>query len=314
MKFFFQPDKNANLSKKDRIFKQDIPRLLLEIIRKYFRLEIEGLDNVPKKGAALLVPNHSGFTAIDAVMIGNELYRTRRTIVRMLAHPLWFLGPNIRILAKKMGLVEASKKSGEKLLSRGKKVIIFPEGEKGNFKPTYLRYKLQEFRRGFVRMAMSAQAPIIPTVVIGAEETNINLSQLKIAEKLRGIIIPIPLNVLPLPAKWKIIFLKPVDMSRYTKEDASNIKLVHRISESVKNSIQKKIDEEIQKREWIYFPKGSRRNKSKKQVIKEQSKQWQRKITSKSSKKTTSKPRKKKSKTKVKIVRVKAKKKKSRYS
>ena len=292
MKLFFEPDKNNNFSEKDRVFKQDIPRFLLEIMRKYLRLEVEGLENVPKKGRALLTPNHSGFTALDAIMIGNELFRARGTVVSMLAHPLWFLSPNIRILAKRMGLVEASKEAGEKLLRKNKQVIIFPEGEKGNFKPTYLRYKLQTFRRGFVRMAMATQAPIIPITVIGAEETNINLTQIKAANKLKGIIIPVPLNVLPLPAKWKIIFLKPVDMSKYTKKDASNKELVYKITEDVKKSIQERIDREIKNREWIYFPKGSKRKKTKSEAVKEQTRIIKKRIITRKLKK---KRRKKKS-------------------
>lgn len=235
--------------------KNEIPLFLLEIVRKYFRLEVEGLENVPKKGRVLLAPNHSGFTALDAVMVGHEIHRTLHRIPRILAHPLWFVGPNIRILARKMGLEEANKDAGERLLRKGHCVIIFPEGAAGNFKPTSERYKLQEFRRGFVRMAMATKAPIVPVVVIGAEEANINLSTISLTKVLKGTVIPIPLNVIPLPSKWKIIFLPPLDMKKYSKEDASNRELVHSISESVRAAIQKRINEELKKREWIYFPK-----------------------------------------------------------
>lgn len=235
--------------------KKEIPLFLLEIMRKYFRLEVEGIENVPAKGRALIVPNHSGVTALDAVMVGNEIHRSRKRVPRILAHPLWFVGPNIRILARKMGLEEANKDAGENLLKKGNCVMIFPEGAAGNFKPTAKRYHLQEFRRGFVRMAMATKAPIIPTVVIGAEETNINLSSISLTSALKGTIIPIPLNVLPLPAKWKIIFLPKIDMSKYSKKDAANSELVHSIAERVREQIQAKIDSELEKREWIYFPK-----------------------------------------------------------
>jgi 1-acyl-sn-glycerol-3-phosphate acyltransferase len=236
--------------------KKEIPLFLLEIMRKYFRLEVEGIDNVPTKGRALIVPNHSGVTALDAVMVGNEIHRSQKRVPRILAHPLWFVGPNIRILARKMGLEEANKDAGENLLKKGNCVMIFPEGAAGNFKPTAKRYHLQEFRRGFVRMAMATKAPIIPTVVIGAEETNINLSSISLTKALKGTIIPIPLNVLPLPAKWKIIFLPKIDMSKYSKKDAANAELVHALAERVREQIQNRIDAELAKREWIYFPKS----------------------------------------------------------
>jgi 1-acyl-sn-glycerol-3-phosphate acyltransferase len=239
--------------------KGDVPRFLLEIIRKYFRLEVEGIENVPKKGRCLIVPNHSGVTAIDAVMVGNEIHRSLKRVPKILAHPLWFVGPNIRILARRIGLEEANKDAGEKLLQKDRCVMIFPEGAAGNFKPTSQRYQLQEFRRGFVRMAMATKAPIVPVVVIGAEETNINLSNIPLTKVLKGTIIPIPLNVLPLPAKWKIIFLPPISMKKYSKKDAANAELVHSISESVRQLIQDRINAELKKREWIYFPAGKKK-------------------------------------------------------
>ena len=232
----------------------DIPRFLLEIVRQYFRLEVEGMENIPRRGRALVTPNHSGVTALDAVMISNEIMRAKKRIPRMMAHPLWFVGPNIRILARKMGLEEANKDTGVKLLRKGNLVVLFPEGAEGNFKPTAKRYQLQEFKRGFVRMAMATKSDIVPTVVIGAEEANINLSTISLTKYLRGTVIPIPLNVIPLPAKWKIVFLPPIDMSKYSAKDAANKELVHEVAEKVKTMIQDRIDAEIENREWIYFP------------------------------------------------------------
>lgn len=239
----------------------DIPLFLLEIMRKYFRLEVQGIENIPKKGRCLITPNHSGVTALDAVMIGHEIFTQHKRIPHMLAHPLWFITPNIRILAKRLGLDEANKGTGEKLLRQGHAVILFPEGADGNFKPTAQRYQLQEFKRGFIRMAMATQAPIVPVVVIGAEEAHINLSSIKLSKRLRGTIIPIPLNVIPLPSKWKIIFLPAISMKQYTAKDAENKDLVHKLAQEVRTLIQKRINEEIAKREWIYFPKGSSRKK-----------------------------------------------------
>lgn len=239
----------------------DVPRFLLEIVRQYFRLEVQGLENIPRRGRVLITPNHSGVTALDAVMVSNEILRAKKRIPRMMAHPLWFVGPNIRILARRMGLEEAKKDTGVRLLRKGNIVVIFPEGAEGNFKPTAKRYQLQDFKRGFVRMAMATKSNIIPTVVIGAEEANINLSTISLTKYLRGTVIPIPLNVIPLPAKWKIIFLPPVDMSKYSIRDAANKELVHEVAQQIKSLIQDRIDAEIDKREWIYFPPSKKSSK-----------------------------------------------------
>jgi hypothetical protein len=100
----------------------------------------------------------------------------------------------------------------------------------------------------------------VPVVVIGAEETNINLSSIPISKALKGTIIPIPLNVIPLPAKWKIIFLPRVNMSKYSAKDAANSELVHSISENVKKMIQDRINDELARREWIYFPPATKKS------------------------------------------------------
>lgn len=110
-------------------------------------------------------------------------------------------------------------------------------------------------------MAMATKASIVPVVVIGAEEANINLANISLAKALKGTIIPIPLNVIPLPAKWKIIFLPPIDMSKYSKKHTANQELVHSISEKVRAKIQERINEELDKREWVYFPVTKKKKK-----------------------------------------------------
>lgn len=236
----------------DRLALYVLPRFLLEIMRKYLRLEVDGLEHVPAHGRAIILPNHSGWSGFDAVMIGNEIFKAKRRVPRILAHRAWFVG-DIKILSHKMGLEEASTENGLRLLKKNNIVILFPEGEQGNFKPTSERYHLQEFKRGFVRMAMITGAPIIPTIVMGAEETHINLASLKFTKYLRGQIIPLPLNLVPLPAKWKIRFLEPIWLKNYTAKDASDADLVHKLAHEVQDQMQAMIDKELKGRTWIYF-------------------------------------------------------------
>lgn len=244
----------------DKLALYVFPKFILEVIRKYLRLEVFGLENVPNRGRALIVPNHSGWSGYDAVMIGNEIHKNKKRIPRILAHSAYFIG-EAKVVSEKMGMQRASTENGIRLLRKGNLVILFPEGERGNFKPTSERYHLQEFRRGFVRMAMMTGAPIIPTVVIGAEETHINLASLKLTKYLRGQIIPIPLNILPLPAKWTIRFLEPIYLKGYTEKDASNSELVHKIASEIREKMQQAINIEIQGREWVYFEAKAKKSR-----------------------------------------------------
>src|SRR4051812_35238742 len=95
----------------ERLLLYVMPKLLLEIVRKYLRLEVEGLENIPSKGRAIIVPNHSGWSGYDAVMIGNEIYKAKKRIPRILAHQAYFLG-DVKIVSEKMGLRKASTENG----------------------------------------------------------------------------------------------------------------------------------------------------------------------------------------------------------
>ena len=253
--FFKKPNQKIfdlkNLDQ-DTLIYRVLPHLLLEILRKYFRLEVEGIENVPKRGSALIAPNHSGYSGFDALLLGHVLYNDHRRIARVLTHHFWFLTKSTAIPAQKMGFIEATFENGVKELQKNNLVILFPEGESGNFKPTAKMYQLQEFKRGFIRMALTSQSPIVPALVIGAEESHINLSQLKFTKFLRGTVLPIPLNVIPLPVKWKIKFLPPIHLP-YKPSAANDRDLVMEIAQEIQEQMQDALSEEIQKRGKSFF-------------------------------------------------------------
>lgn len=229
-----------------------IPHFLMEIARKYFRLQIEGVENIPRRGAALIAPNHSGYSGFDAFLLSHQIYRATGRIPRVLTHHLWFVSKTTAIPAEKVGFIEATMANGLEQLKKNNLVVLFPEGESGNFKPTTKRYHLQEFRRGFIRMALLRQCPIVPTVILGAEETHINLATLKFAKYLRGIVLPLPLNVIPLPAKWKIKFLPPIHLP-YRPSAADDRELVDELAIEIRESLQRAISDEVSRRGSIFF-------------------------------------------------------------
>jgi 1-acyl-sn-glycerol-3-phosphate acyltransferase len=231
----------------DTLLFRVFPRFLSEILRKYFRLEVEGIENVPKSGAVIIAPNHSGFSGFDAIVLNDVLVKEGRRIPRVLTHHLWFLTRTTAIPAQKMGFIEATFENGLKYLQKKNMIVLFPEGEHGNFKPSSQMYQLQEFKRGFVRMALQTDAWIVPTLIMGAEEANINLSTLKFAKFLRGPILPLPLNVIPLPVKWKIKFLEPIKLP-YNASSANDSELVHEIAGDIQELMQKALRQELKKR------------------------------------------------------------------
>jgi 1-acyl-sn-glycerol-3-phosphate acyltransferase len=236
----------------EKMIYRELPNFLLEIMRKYFRLQVEGAEHLPKRGAAIIAPNHSGVSGLDAMIIAHEISRLIKRHPRVMTHHLWFLTRTLSIPANKLGFIEATTENGLLNLEKKRMIVLFPEGEFGNFKPTTKAYQLQEFKRGFVRMAIQTGAPIIPTMVIGAEETHINLKQLKLTKFLRGVVLPLPLNIIPLPAKWKIKFLKPLYLP-YKPSAVKNSELMREIAEDVREQIQEQIRRELRERKDVFF-------------------------------------------------------------
>ena len=236
---------------KQLLFYRTVPYFCLEVIEKYFRVEVEGVENLPKHGPVILLPNHAGFMGFDALLLSHWIYKNRNKIPRILLHPLWFRAGFLKVHAKRFGSVEASLKNALDALDKKRFIVVFPEAEEGNFKPTSERYHLRNFRRGFVKMAAQTGAPIIPVVIIGAEETNINLAQIKVFNH----ILPLPLNYFPLPAKWKIKFLAPIQIDEIptgaqVSTDANSIAKKTRVQ------MQKVIKKELAGRRFIYFDKN----------------------------------------------------------
>lgn len=255
--FFEKPVEKAlelSVLSKDVLLYRVILKVLLEGIRQYFRLEVEGLENIPHRGRGIIAPNHSGYSGFDAVILAHEIHRNTKRIPRILAHHLWFASAATAAPAQKMGFLEATTSNGLSLLKKNNLLILFPEGEYGNFKPSNRRYRLQEFKRGFVRMAVMTGAPIIPVLIIGAEETHINLKQLKFTKYILGTVLPLPLNIIPLPAKWKIIFMEPIHLP-YKPDAVNDRELMQEIAADVRERMQFRLNKELAKREYIYFPK-----------------------------------------------------------
>lgn len=225
-----------------------------KLIRSYCRVTVEGLDNVPV-GRAMLAANHTGWLGLDYANLGVSIHDGIGRIVRGVVHETWFANKKIGDVASRIGLVPATVDTMVTLLNQGRLVVIFPEGEHGAFKAVTeeTKYKLYEFKRGFVRAAMRAKAPIVPVAIVGGEEANPSLATLKLTDKLFRLPLPIPRNVLPYPVKWRISFLKPISMKKYAAKDAENRPLVHKIAAEVQGLIQEEIEVQLEKRGHKYW-------------------------------------------------------------
>ena len=235
--------------------------------RYWFRVEQEGIENVPSSGGALLVSNHSGALPPDAPMIMQSIRNEHpdpRPVYMLGEH--WFKGyPGVGMVANKIGLVAAHPANAQRLLrDEGRLALVFPEGQKGSRKLYWQRYKLRRFGRGgFVRTAMRAGVPIVPIAVVGAEEAMPIFAHVRPLQRLTGLIY-FPVNhafphfglaagLMYLPAKFRIRYLAPVDLSDYGPDDAEDVALVQSLSERIRADIQREIDDLVASRKSVWF-------------------------------------------------------------
>jgi 1-acyl-sn-glycerol-3-phosphate acyltransferase len=244
-------------------------RTLYEFFYRYwFRVEVEGIENVPADGGALLVSNHAGALPPDAAMIAKALREEHfqpRPLYLTVEH--FFKGyPGFSMLIPKIGGVAAHPANVHRLLADERQlVLVFPEGRKGTEKLFSERYRLRRFGRGgFVEAAMRAEAKLVPIALVGAEEAMPVFAQVEPLRRLTGLIyFPItptfpwlgPFGMLAyLPAKFRIRFLEPIDTVELGGADAVEDKaLVQTVAQEIRARIQENLHEMIAARRSVWF-------------------------------------------------------------
>jgi 1-acyl-sn-glycerol-3-phosphate acyltransferase len=241
-------------------------RTVIDFLYRYwFRAEVEGIENVPSTGGALLVSNHGGALPPDAAMITKaikEEHAHPRPVNITVEH--FFKGyPGFSMLVSKIGCVPAHPANVHRLLyDEEQLVLVFPEGRKATEKLYKDRYRLRRFGRGgFVEAAMRARAPIVPVCVVGAEESAPVFAQVGLMQRLTGLLyFPITptfphfglLGMLGyLPAKFRLRFLEPI---YFDDEDMHEDKaLVQTVAHEVRARIQENLWDMLAKRKSVWF-------------------------------------------------------------
>lgn len=233
--------------------------MLRVLYQKWFRVETFGLENVPETGGALLVGNHSGTVAMDALMVQLALHdeHPAQRRLRLLAADFVLKAPLLGEYARKMGATLASGADAERLLRNGEIVGVFPEGVKGTGKPVWERYKLKRFGRGgFVSTALASEMPIIPVSIVGAEEIYPILGDIPLLARLFNLpYFPVtptfpwlgPLGAVPLPSKWLIEFGEPISTVGLS-ELADDPLEVFNLADKVKETIQQTLHTLLERR------------------------------------------------------------------
>jgi 1-acyl-sn-glycerol-3-phosphate acyltransferase len=239
--------------------------ILRLLYRDWFRTEVFGVENLPTKEGGLVVANHSGTVALDALMLSAAMHDRHpdHRHLRLLGADLVFRMPVVSELARKSGGTVACNPDAERLLREGQLVGVFPEGFKGVGKHYSQRYKLQRFGRGgFVSAALRTGTPIIPVAIVGAEEIYPMLADIKPLARLLGLpYFPVtptfpwlgPLGIVPLPSKWLIEFCPPIPTA-HLMDQADDPMVVFNLSDQVRETIQQTLHRLLERRPDPFAP------------------------------------------------------------
>jgi 1-acyl-sn-glycerol-3-phosphate acyltransferase len=222
----------ADLDERDPDYiRENLPAAWL-LSSLYFRGEVRGLGNIPEDGPVLLVGNHSGGNVTPDTTVFTLAYCAYFGVERpfyQLAHNLVLSMPGLSFL-RKYGTVAASPSNAQKALSAGAALLVYPGGDWEVHRPTLDRNRIDFNRRkGFIRLALEHDVPLVPVVSIGGQETALFLSRGDRLARLFGLdrmfrlkVLPISLALpwglnigdmlghIPLPAKITIEVLPPI--------------------------------------------------------------------------------------------------------
>ena len=143
------------------------------ILKLLFRPWVEGQENIPPEGAAILASNHLSFS--DSIFL--PLVVSRR--VTFLAKSDYFTGRGVKGRAtaaffkgagqlpvdRSGGMAgQAAVNSGMRVLRRGEVLGIYPEGTRSP------DGRLYRGRTGVARMALESGCPVLPVAMIGTDK------------------------------------------------------------------------------------------------------------------------------------------------
>ncbi len=230
----------------------------------YFRLRVDGVENIPRHGPALFVGNHSGgflpsegfFTEVAVYdHLGYDLP------IYALAHDFLFEDPLLARYAARMGMLRAGHESAHHAFAAGACVLVYPGSDLDTFRPFRDRNKIVlGGRKGFLKLALRERVPIIPIVTAGNHEQMIVLSRGDHLARLlhahrwaRAEVLPIVLSVpwgltsgfvpyLPLPAQTTLAFLPAISWPELTPADADDPDVLEKCYREVETAMQATMD------------------------------------------------------------------------
>lgn len=149
----------------------------------YFRVQTDGWENLPNQGRVLMIGSHNGgLIAPDLYMILYDWvhrFGAERPVYALMNPKIWQVLPGLARLLTQVGAVRAHPKLAIAALHRPASLLIYPGGAQDVFRPYAQRHQIQlQGRRGFIKLALAEEVPIIPLISHGAHSTLVVLADI----------------------------------------------------------------------------------------------------------------------------------------
>ena len=221
--------------------------VLKPLLRALYGIKVEGLNNVPKKGPAIIAANHLSF--LDSFFIPLVVNRRK---VTYLAKADYFKSWKTAWFFRMAGQIPIEREGGKKsevalntaldVLKEGKLLGIYPEGTRSP------NDKLHRGRTGVARLALAAQVPIVPCGLIGTLD-----------------VMPPDAKLPKLFGRPKVVvrFGKPLDLAqRYSAEERDRF-VLRSITDELMYEImmlsgQEYVDEYASRKATVPMPESTR--------------------------------------------------------
>ncbi|HYY01370.1 MAG TPA: lysophospholipid acyltransferase family protein, partial [Mycobacterium sp.] len=243
------------------------------LVDYWFRMEIDGWENIGKP-PALLIGIHSGAPFVwDAWTVGLQWWRRfgPERPLHGTAHDALMAIPGFGRFFRSMGVLPAAPDAIATALAEGHDVALWPGGEVDSLRPWSERDRANlAGRKGFVKMAIRAGVPIVPIATVGGADAMpvlirgdrlsralrldrlLRLKVFPLAISLPWGIAPAALPQLPLPAKIRTRFMPAVEIDN-DPDRAEDDDYIDRKYHEVQDSIQSGMDALARKRALPLF-------------------------------------------------------------
>jgi 1-acyl-sn-glycerol-3-phosphate acyltransferase len=186
------------------------------LYRHWFTVSVHGIDHVPPRGRAMLVGNHSGGVAFDAMTVLASVFLEMEPprLAQGMAEKFLNRLPFASLGTSRTGNFTGLPENAVRLLEDERLLMVFPEGARGTEKLYRQRHSLVQFGTGFLRLALQTRTPVVPFAFVGGGEAFPTVANLYRLGKMLGVpYLPVTAYLLPvpLPVHVQVLYGEPLE-------------------------------------------------------------------------------------------------------